>query len=96
MMNEQYEIFDDPFKMLILLASLVAEQKSIKLDYENVPSYENETFQLEHDKFVYKKDNTEITWFQFLGRDIHCSKDLSRQAYNQMFVACMASLYNFT
>jgi hypothetical protein len=95
-MSEQYEIFDDPFKMLILLATLVAEQTGVDLDYEHVPSYENGTFLLEHEKFVYKKDQTEITWFQFLGRDIQCSKDLSRQAYNQMFVACMASLYDFS
>ncbi|MCZ8521212.1 MULTISPECIES: hypothetical protein [Paenibacillus] len=93
MMETQYEIFDDPFKMLILLATLVAEQRGGKLDYNNVPEFENETFQLQPDLFVYKKDGIRITWHAFLGRDIACSRDLSRQDYNKMFVDCMASLY---
>ncbi|UUZ81417.1 hypothetical protein LJK88_43335 [Paenibacillus sp. P26] len=95
-MKEQYEIYDDPFKMLILLATLVAEQKGEELDYERVPSYENETFLLQHEKFVYKKDQVEITWYRFLGRDISCSKDLTRAEYNKMFVDCMASLYRLS
>lgn len=93
-MSERYEMFDDPFKMLILLATLVAEQQGTALDYERVPEFENGTFRLSHECFMYKKDDVEIRWFQYLGRDIHCSKDLSRQEYNKMFVDCMASLYN--
>lgn len=95
-MTEQFEMFNDPYKMLILLATLVAEQKQEELDYTKVPSYENETFLLEHERFHYKKDDVKITWYRFLGRDISCSKDLSRTDYNKMFVDCMASLYRFT
>lgn len=92
-MSEQYEMYDDPFKMLILLATLVAEKQGTELKYEHVPSYENEVFAIEHEKFLYKKDGTEITWFEFLGRDIASTKDLKRSEYNKMFVDCMASLY---
>ncbi|MHA6531902.1 hypothetical protein [Paenibacillus sp. BAC0078] len=93
-MTEQFEMYDDPFKMLILLATLVSEKQDVELKYEHVPSYSNEVFSIEHEKFVYKKDGTEITWFEFLGRDISCSRDLKRSEYNKMFVDCMASLYN--
>ncbi|PUA37957.1 hypothetical protein C8Z91_17645 [Paenibacillus elgii] len=100
----QFEMFRDPFKMLIVLLNLVAEQQGMELDYEKVPSFENETFLIRHanngdisderiPNFIYKKDGTEITWYHYLGRDIYCSKDLSREEYNKMFVDCMASLY---
>lgn len=94
-MSEQYEIYDDPFKMLILLANLVSEKLGVQLDHANVPVYENDVFALAHEKFLYKKDGTEITWLEFLGRDISSSQDLSRAEYNKMFVDCMASLYQF-
>lgn len=45
-MNAQYEIYDDPFKMLILLATIVAEQQGRELDYENVGPFENDKFSL--------------------------------------------------
>ena len=93
-MSEQYEMYDDPFKMLILLATLVSEKQGVELKYENVPAYENDVFSIQHQKFVYKKDGTEISWFEFLGRDIASSSDLSRAEYNKMFVDCMASLYS--
>ena len=93
-MSEQFEMYDDPFKMLILLATLISEKQGTELKYENVPSYENDVFSIQHQKFVYKKDGTEITWFEFLGRDIASTHDLSRSEYNKMFVDCMASLYN--
>ncbi|GGI43202.1 hypothetical protein GCM10008018_00880 [Paenibacillus marchantiophytorum] len=93
-MTEQYEIFRDPFRMLILLATLVSEQKGEnELRFDHVPYFENETFLIQHEKFVYKKVPTEITWFQFLGRDIACNQDYSREEYNKMFVDCLASLY---
>ncbi|MGG6310698.1 hypothetical protein [Paenibacillus macerans] len=92
-MTGQYEMYDDPFKMLILLATFVAEQQGNQLDYANVLPYENDKFSLENGKFVYKKDQVEITWYEFLGRDIQSNKDLSRQEYNRMFVDCMASVY---
>ncbi|WP_059046613.1 hypothetical protein [Paenibacillus rubinfantis] len=92
-MSAQYEIYDDPFKMLILLATFVAEQQGSKLDYENVVPFENDKFVLTNGRFLYKKDQVEITWYQFLGRDIQCNKDLTRQEYNRMFVDCMASVY---
>ncbi|WNR46494.1 hypothetical protein [Paenibacillus roseipurpureus] len=91
----QYEIFRDPYRMLILLATLVSEkQHEPALQFDNVPYFENDLFLIQRDKFFYKKDATEITWFEFLGRDIACNKDLSREAYNKMFVDCLASLYN--
>ncbi|WP_223879874.1 MULTISPECIES: hypothetical protein [Paenibacillus] len=93
MAEEQFEMYDDPFKMLILLATLVAEKQGVPLAYEKVPDYGNEVFALQNERFLYKKDGTEITWFEFLGRDIACSRDLSRSEYNRMFVDCMASLY---
>lgn len=93
-MSEQFEMYDDPFKMLILLATLVSEKLGVELKYENVPAFSNDVFAIEHQKFVYKKDNTVITWFEFLGRDIASSRDLSRSEYNKMFVDCMASLYS--
>ncbi|MEW9697921.1 hypothetical protein [Paenibacillus sp. SI8] len=94
-MTQQYEIFRDPYRMLILLATLVSEQKGEDaLQFDNVPHFENDTFLLQHEKFVYKKDATEISWFGFLGRDISCSKDFTREEYNKMFVDCLASLYN--
>lgn len=92
-MSEQFEMYDDPFKMLILLATLVCEKQGTELNYEQVPSYENDTFLIRHERFVYKKDGTEITWFEFLGRDIASTHDLTRSEYNKMFVDCMASLY---
>ncbi|CAH1191199.1 hypothetical protein PAECIP111892_00539 [Paenibacillus auburnensis] len=92
-MTEQFEMYDDPFKMLILLATLVSEKLGTELKYEQVPSFENETFSIRHEKFTYKKDGTEITWFEFLGRDIASTHDLTRSEYNKMFVECMASLY---
>ncbi|MFD1175187.1 hypothetical protein ACFQ3W_02525 [Paenibacillus puldeungensis] len=92
-MTDHFEMYDDPFKMLILLATFVADQQGLELDYENVPSYENDKFLLENGKFLYKKDQVEITWFQFLGRDIQSNKDLTRSEYNRMFVDCMASVY---
>lgn len=96
-MTEQYEIFRDPYRMLILLATLVSEQKGEKtLQFDNVPFFENDTFLIQNEKFVYKKIPTEITWFQFLGRDITCNKDYTREEYNKMFVDCLASLYNIT
>ncbi|MDR6551437.1 hypothetical protein [Paenibacillus qinlingensis] len=96
-MTTQYEIFRDPYRMLILLATLVSEkQNEPALQFDNVPFFENETFLIQQDKFVYKKNGTEITWFQFLGRDIACSKDLTREEYNKMFVDCLASLYHLT
>jgi hypothetical protein len=94
MMTEQFEMYDDPFKMLILLATLVSEKQGTELKFEHVPSYENEVFAIEHQRFLYKKDGTEITWFEFLGRDIASSSDLTRSQYNKMFVDCMASLYS--
>ncbi|KRE72445.1 hypothetical protein [Paenibacillus sp. Soil750] len=94
-MTTQYEIFRDPFRMLILLATLVSEkQNEPALQFDKVPFFENDTFLIQHEKFVYKKNLTEITWFQFLGRDIACSKDLTREEYNKMFVDCLASLYH--
>jgi hypothetical protein len=93
---EQFEMFNDPFKMLILLASLVAEIKEEELDYAQVPSYENERFLIKHETFIYKRDHLEISWYRFLGRDISSSKDLTRQEYNRMFVDCMASLYDIS
>ncbi|MGN7763830.1 hypothetical protein [Paenibacillus sp. 22594] len=93
-MSEQFEMYDDPFKMLILLATLISEKQGTELKYEHVPSYDNAVFSMEHERFFYKKDNTEITWFEFLGRDIASSRDLSRSEYNKMFVDCMSSLYN--
>lgn len=96
-MTEQYEIFRDPYRMLILLATLVSEQKGEKtLQFDNVPFFENDTFLIQNEKFVYKKIPIEITWFQFLGRDITCNKDYTREEYNKMFVDCLASLYNIT
>ncbi|MBD0379243.1 hypothetical protein [Paenibacillus sedimenti] len=96
-MTEQYEIFRDPYRMLILLATLVSEKKGeAELNFDNVPPFENDTFLIQHEKFIYKKEATEITWFQFLGRDIACNKDLTREEYNKMFVDCLASLYNIT
>lgn len=96
-MTEQYEIFRDPFRMLILLATLVSERKGEpELQFDNVPHFENETFLLQPEKFIYKKNATEITWFQFFGRDIACNKDYTREEYNKMFVDCLASLYNIT
>ncbi|AEI43998.1 hypothetical protein [Paenibacillus mucilaginosus] len=92
-MNTAYEMYDDPFKMLILLATLAAEQRGEKLDFNKVGEFENETFRLQHELFHYKKEDIRITWHEFLGRDIACSRDLSRQEYNKMFVDCMASLY---
>lgn len=92
-MTDHFEMYDDPFKMLILLATFVAEQQGSELDYENVLSYENEKFLLENGRFLYKKDQVEITWYQFLGRDIQSNKDLTRSEYNRMFVDCMASVY---
>ncbi|OXM85558.1 hypothetical protein [Paenibacillus rigui] len=92
-MTDQFEMFDDPYKMLILLATLVAEHNNEELDYNQVPAFENETFLLKHELFVYKKENVEISWYRFLGRDISCTKDLTRKEYNKMFVDCMASLY---
>jgi hypothetical protein len=95
MTEQQYEIFRDPYRMLILLATLVSEQKSeTTLQFDNVPYFENDTFLIQHGKFIYKKAQTEITWFQFLGRDIACNKDYTREEYNKMFVDCLASLYN--
>ncbi|KRF32255.1 hypothetical protein ASG93_07280 [Paenibacillus sp. Soil787] len=83
--------------MLILLATLVSEQKGEKtLQFDNVPFFENDTFLIQNEKFVYKKIPIEITWFQFLGRDITCNKDYTREEYNKMFVDCLASLYNIT
>lgn len=93
MSGPSYEMWDDPYKMLILLATMVAEESNQAMDYEQIPFYENETFQLQNEAFLYKKDQTEIHWHQFLGRDISCSKDLTRQEFNRMFVDCMASLY---
>ncbi|MNC14695.1 hypothetical protein D3C76_258750 [compost metagenome] len=93
-MTEQYEMYDDPFKMLILLATLVSEKQGTELKYEHVPTFDNDVFSMAHERFFYKKDGTEITWFEFLGRDIASSRDLSRSEYNKMFVDCMASLYN--
>jgi hypothetical protein len=96
-MTEQYEIFRDPYRMLILLATLVSEQQGeAELQFDKVPQFENETFLLQHEKFVYKKNATEITWFRFLGRDIACNNDYTREEYNKMFVDCLASLYNIT
>jgi hypothetical protein len=92
-LSEQFEMYDDPFKMLILLATLVSEKLGIELKYEHVPAYENDVFAIKHEKFLYIKEGTEITWFKFLGRDIACSRDLTRAEYNKMFVDCMASLY---
>lgn len=92
-MSEQFEMYDDPFKMLILLVKMAADQKGMQLDFANVPKIETDTFLLENSKFVYKKDGTIIEWFQFLGRDINCSRDLSRSEYNKMFVDCMHSLF---
>ncbi|MFD2123968.1 hypothetical protein ACFSKT_03225 [Paenibacillus xanthanilyticus] len=94
MAEQQYEIFDDPFKMLILLAQMAADKRGETLDYGNVPSVDNETFSLANGKFLYKKDNTVITWYEFLGRDIACSRDLTRTEYNKMFVDCMHSLFH--
>lgn len=55
-MNTQYEIFRDPFRMLILLATLVSEkQNEPALQFDKVPFFENDTFLIQHDKFVYKK-----------------------------------------
>lgn len=99
--HPEYEMFRDPFRMLVQLAVLVAEEQGVELDYNRVPAYENDTFLLRPDSeegipnFIYKKDGTEISWYQSLGRDILCSKDLSRQEYNKMFVDCMASIYHF-
>ncbi|WP_426446624.1 hypothetical protein ACP26L_22735 [Paenibacillus sp. S-38] len=92
-MDTTYEMYDDPFKMLILLATLVAEQRGERLDFKQVPEFENDTFRLQHELFLYKKGDIRISWHEFLGRDIACSRDLSRQEYNKMFVDCMASLY---
>jgi hypothetical protein len=93
-MTEQFEMYNDPFKMLILLSRLVSEEQGVELKYDNIASYENNVFAIQHQKFLYKKDGTEITWFEFLGRDIASSQDLSRSEYNKMFVDCMASLYS--
>jgi hypothetical protein len=93
-MSEQFEMYNDPFKMLILLSRLVSEEQGVELKYDNIPTYENNVFAIQHQKFLYKKDGTEITWFEFLGRDIASSQDLSRSEYNKMFVDCMASLYS--
>jgi len=43
-LNEQYELFDDPFKMLVILTKLIAEHKNVVVDFENIPSYENDKF----------------------------------------------------
>lgn len=105
--NNQYEIYRDPYQMLVLLVGLVAEEKGVEFDFYKVPEYENDTFLLravddeesrtkQTANFVYKKDGTEISWYQFLGRDISCSKDLTRSEYNLMFVDCLASLYKLT
>jgi hypothetical protein len=102
--EDQFEIFRDPFRMLLQLIELVCESQGVEYDFNTVPFFENNTFVLrpsaDADKeslpnFVFKKDQTEISWYLTLGRDIHCSKDLSRAEYNKMFVECMASLYNF-
>jgi len=94
-LNEQYELFDDPFKMLVILTKLIAEHKNVVVDFENIPSYENDKFLIKNELFIYKKDQTEISWYQYLGRDIHCNKNLTRNEYNKMFVDCMASLFEF-
>ncbi|MCY9665778.1 hypothetical protein M5X11_12510 [Paenibacillus alginolyticus] len=101
----QFEMFRDPFKMLAMLIQLVSEQLGIELDYKNIPAYENDTFLIRsvrlddlnnqrYPNFIYKKNQTEISWYQYLGRDIYCNKDLTRDEYNKMFVECMASLYD--
>ncbi|SDM92633.1 hypothetical protein SAMN04487897_101508 [Paenibacillus sp. yr247] len=57
-MTEQYEIFRDPYRMLILLATLVSEQKGEKaLQFDNVPYFENDTYLIQNEKFVYKKNS---------------------------------------
>jgi hypothetical protein len=102
--ESRYEIFRDPFRMLLQLIELVCEDQGVAYDYNTVPFYENSTFVIRSSadtakaslpNFVFKKDLTEINWYLTLGRDIHCSKDLSRAEYNKMFVECMASLYQF-
>lgn len=104
-MENQYEIYKDPFDMLVLFVSLVAEQKGERLNYEKVPSFENDTCLLRPSlnigdnnsdripNFVYKKEQVEIRWDEFLGEAIVVNKDLSREQYNRMFIDCMASLY---
>ncbi|MBB3113527.1 hypothetical protein FHS18_005639 [Paenibacillus phyllosphaerae] len=94
MSEEQFEMYNDPFKMLILLAQMAADEQGIPLDYANVPNIDNETFSMTNGKFVYKKDQTVIEWYEFLGRDITSNHDLTRTQYNKMFVDCMSSLYN--
>jgi hypothetical protein len=93
----EFEMYRDPFRMLTLLIDLVCDVKGIEFQWDNIPSYENSTFELvgsgEEPHFLYKKDQTRIEWFQTFGRDIHCNKDLSRSEYNRMFVDCMASVY---
>lgn len=97
--ENEFEMYRDPFRMLTLLIDLICQEKGIPFEWENLPSYENDTFVLKPDapegtpQFVYKKDGTEIGWYQTFGRDIHSNKDLSRTEYNQMFVECMASIY---
>ncbi|MDB5054239.1 MAG: hypothetical protein JWM44_2289 [Bacilli bacterium] len=99
----QFEIFRDPFRMLLQLIELVCETQGLPNEWTEIPAYENNTFVLNPNKapgqgnrpnFIFKKDQTEISWYQTLGRDISCTKDLSRSEYNKMFVECMASLYN--
>lgn len=95
----EFEMYRDPFRMLTLLVDLVCQEKGVEFEWEKLPSYENETFALKPDapegepQFVYKKDQTAIGWYRTFGRDIHCSKPLTRSEYNRMFVDCMASIY---
>lgn len=96
---KEYEMFRDPFRMLTLLVDLVCQEKKVEFEWDRLPAYENDTFVLRPDapegepQFIYKPDGTEIGWYRSFGRDIHCSKPLSRSEYNRMFVECMASIY---
>lgn len=95
----RYEMLRDPFRMLTYLVDLVCQELGVEFDFEKIPAYENETFLLRpHNdeglpNFVYKKDLTDIQWYKTFGRDISCSKQLTRTQYNAIFVDCMASLY---
>ncbi|MNP57317.1 hypothetical protein D3C76_1521340 [compost metagenome] len=97
--DEQFEMYRDPFRMLTLLIDLVCQEKGLEFQWESLPSFENGTFRLNpaaadgEPQFIFKKDDTRIGWYQTFGRDIHCSKELTRADYNKMFVECMASLY---
>jgi hypothetical protein len=97
--NAEFEMYRDPFRMLTLLIDLVCQEQGVEFQWEKLPSFENGTFRLDpaapdgQPQFIYKKDDIRIGWYRTFGRDIHCSRELSRVDYNRMFVECMASLY---